>query len=119
MRFITVHLIEFMLAVGYVIIKWPFFVGSDFFLNYVYCFIYLSVIALYFTISSIIPAMKIACQIKTELSKSRLLCLQLPWVIFTIIVFYCFKESLGSLSCLPIILPNGINLVCLVIFKDK
>ena len=105
---IILHITELLLAIVYLVIKWPFYEGDEYFSNFVLCAVYIILLMFYCSISALVPAMKLACEFykKKDLTIKKILISQIPWFIFVSIIAYLFHESLGLGAVLPIALPN-------------
>lgn len=111
---IFLHFIELLLAVFYVVIKWPFFEGSDYILNGAYSIAYIILFLFYCGMRILFSAMKHACNYEENntISIKQLMIWQIPWIVFAFVIAYAFRESLGILaSLLPIAVPNSIYLL--------
>ena len=60
---ILLHITELLLALTFIVIKWPFYEGDEYISNFVYCGVYIILILFYCAISALVPAMKLACNI--------------------------------------------------------
>ena len=118
---IFLHSTELLLAILFIVIKWPFYEGAEYISNFVYCAIYIILFLLYFGISSLIPAMKLACDLngKKDITIKTIIISQTPWLIFVFIILYVFQDSLGTLSCIPIVFPNCFLFISELLIKLK
>lgn len=91
---------------------WPVYEGEDYIWGCFICVSYLIVIASYFIIHSLIPAMKTACAVYyiPVNTWKQLVLTNIPWCAFAFFIYVVFHGSLGYPACLPIIIPNGIYL---------
>lgn len=110
-----IHVMELILSFIYIVLIWPVYEGEDYLWG---CFIsisYLVIIASYSIIRSLLPVMKIACDVfvKTVCTWKQILLDNIPWCSFALLVFFVFRDSLGCYACLPIVIPNGIYLLYL------
>ena len=114
---IIIHVLEFCIAFIYIVLIWPVYEGEDYIWGCFICISYLMVIALYCIMHSLLPAMKIACDVYyiPSYSLKQLVLANIPWWIFTLFIFFVFHGSLGYLACLPIVFPNGVYLLFQII----
>ena len=63
---IILHITELLLATIYLVIKWPFYEGDEYLSNFVYCAVYIILLIFYCSISTLVPAMKLACEFYRE-----------------------------------------------------
>ena len=117
---ILLHITELLLALTFIVIKWPFYEGDEYISNFVYCGVYIILILFYCAISALVPAMKLACNINEGNSNTikKIITSQTPWVIFAAIIAYAFQNSLGLWSCIPIVFPNCFFL-SIIIMKES
>lgn len=103
-----VHIVEFLLALSYIVYVWPVYEGENYIWGMVVCLGYISSLVFYCIIASLLPAMKIACEV-TNISSSRwkqLLYNNVLWCAFALFLILSFNNSLGYFACLPVVLPN-------------
>lgn len=110
---VVIHIVEMALTIIYVFYIWTEYKGQD------YMFIWFYSIG-YFILNStycVLPAMKIACGVTDVRVHTwwRILLSNLPWCILTLIIILLFSSSLGYSACLPIVIPNSIYLLYLLI----
>ena len=110
---IIIHVLEFSLAFLYVVLIWPVYEGEDYIWGCFICISYLMLIASYCIMCSIVPAMKIACDVyhTPAYTWKQFVLTNIPWCVFALFTFYVFHGTLGGLACLPIVFPNGIYLL--------
>lgn len=94
---ILLHITELLLAIAYIVIKWPLYEGDEYMSNFVYCAVYIILILFYCAISALVPAMKLACNINegNSITIKKIITSQIPWIIFASIIAYVFQDSLG------------------------
>lgn len=109
---LIIHILEFSIAFIYIVLIWPVYEGEDYIWGCFICISYLMVIASYCIMRSLLPAMKIACDVYSIPSYSwkQLVLANIPWCAFTLFTFFIFHASLGYIACLPIFSQNGIYL---------
>lgn len=109
----VIHFIEFVLAIIYIVVKWPLYEGSEFDYGAFICFEFLFIIISYCFIGSIWSTMKKACDVM-DVSKQQwwyTLLSNLPWCLLTLIIFFLFGNTFGYFACLPIVIPNCVYLI--------
>ena len=101
---LIIHILEFSIAFIYIVLIWPIYEGEDYIWGCFICISYLMVIASYCIMRSLLPAMKIACDVYSIPSYSwkQLVLANIPWCAFTLFTFFIFHASLGYIACLPI-----------------
>lgn len=110
---LIIHILEFTLSFIYVMLIWPVYEGEDYLWGCFICISYIIIIASYCIMRSLLPAMKIACDvydIPTHTWK-KLFFANIPWCAFALFISLVFQGSLGYFACLPIVVPNGICLL--------
>ena len=110
---LIIHIFEFTLSFIYVMLIWPVYEGEDYLWGCFICISYIIIIASYCIMRSLLPAMKIACDvydIPTHTWK-KLFFANIPWCAFALLISLVFQGSLGYFACLPIVVPNGISLL--------
>lgn len=110
---IIIHISEFILSFIYVVLIWPVYEGEDYLWGFFICISYLIIIASYCIIRSLLPAMKIACNVHyiPAYNWKQLALANFAWFVFAFFIFFVFYGSLGYFACLPIVFPNGIYLL--------
>ena len=65
--------------------------------------------------------MKLACDLngKKDITIKTIIISQTPWLIFVFIILYVFQDSLGTLSCIPIVFPNCFLFISELLIKLK
>lgn len=114
--FFILHFFEIILAVIYIVYNWPIYEGEDYLWGVIICIGYILSIAFYCIITSLIPAMRIACDVtKKQYSQWKgILYYNILWCAFAILIVLLFGNSLSFFACLPIVLPNCIFLIYLL-----
>lgn len=116
---IFIHSLEFIFSFIYVALIWPLYDGEDYLWGCFVCISYLVGVASYCILCSLLSAMKIACNLNSFsiFTWKRLALANLPWCTFVIMIALLFHNSLGYLSCAPIVIPNVIHLLYQIIKK--
>ena len=114
---IVIHIVEFVLACIFIVVKWPIYEGSEFDYGAFLCFEYLFIIATFCFIGSLWSTMRKACDVSDDSKQQwwRILLSNAPWCVLTLVILLLFSSSLGYSACLPIVIPNSIYLLYLLI----
>lgn len=121
---LILHLMEFLLALLYVIFIWPLYEGSESLWGGFICLGYLFVFAVYCGMNTFFIFMCIAGGVAHTVGRHQAMIYLVMCIIFAIVVYILFADSLGSFSCLPVIVPNCIYYLAQGIrtihnYKDK
>ena len=107
---IIIHILESFFAFIYVVLICPVYEGEDFLWGCFVCISYQVIIITYGIILTLLPAMRIACGVHNNSvwAWKQFALRNIPWCVFSLFILFVYRDSLGYLSCLPIVIPNGI-----------
>lgn len=109
---------EIIFALILVALEWPIAKGEDYIWGLIISFCYLTLIIISTVTRILVPAMRIACGLNKseEKNTNNLFIRHLAWILWAFVVACLFSNSIGLISCLPIIIPNC---VYFIVKKDQ
>lgn len=112
-----VHISEYILTIIYVLLIWIFYKGNDYVLIFFEGLGYLIFMSFYCFLCFLLESIREACEVTCVSKKTcwRVLLSNVPWIVVTLIILYLFSGYLGYFACLPILLPNCVYLLFLLI----
>ena len=96
---IILHILEFTIAFIYVVLIWPVYEGEDYLWGCFICISYLMIIVSYSIMHSLLPAMKMACDVGfiPAYTWKQLVLANIPWCAFAFFIFFVFQDhGVGS-----------------------
>lgn len=122
--YLIIHIFEIILALIYIMYIWPVYEGEDYLWGIMVCIGYILSLVIYCIITSLLPAMQIACGVTdtTYSHRKKILYYTIQWCAFTIFIVLAFNNSLNYYACIPIIIPNCVFLLYLFfgnIYKSR
>lgn len=106
--FILIAILELLLSLVYIALNWHVAYDSDFFIDGIICYFYITLHLIYCFAKIFVPLMWTASGLKErfEIRGRAFVVLQFSWVLFAIVILILFVTIFGFACCLPVVIPN-------------
>ena len=112
-----IPIVELLLSIVYIAINWQVSYDSDFLIDGIICFLYITLHLIYCLAKIFVLLMWKASGMKErlEICGRRFVALQLLWGLFAIMILLLFGTIFNLVCCVPVLLPNCLYLLYVVV----